>query len=67
MTTRAQGATHGGTQGYKACTATFPGLKVSAVMDLVSVHGYGVIDLKALSRNQGQALMEKIRIKVAGK
>lgn len=54
----------------RACAAIFPGLKVSDVMDLVRVHGYGVIDLtplKAFRRNQGQALMEKIRIKVAGK
>ena len=39
-------------------------------MDLVRVHGYGVIDLtplKDLSRYQGQALMKKIRLKVAGK
>ena len=47
----------------------FPGIKVK---DLVRVHGYGVIDLtplKAPGRNQGQgqALMEKIRFKVAGK
>ncbi|DBA88012.1 TPA: hypothetical protein ACH3X1_004994 [Trebouxia sp. C0004] len=39
-------------------------------MVLVRVHGYGVTDLtplKALSRAQGQALMEKIRVKIAGK
>ena len=57
-------------QGYSACTAIFPGLRVSDVMDLVRVHGYSVTDissLKTLSRHQGQALMEKIRGKVAGK
>lgn len=57
-------------EGYKACTAAFPGLKVTDVMDLVRVHGYDVTALKplrALTRSQGQSLMEKIKVKVAGK
>ena len=40
------------------------------IMDLVRVHGYkapALTPLKALSRAQGQALMEKVRAKVAGK
>ena len=57
-------------QGFSACTNISPGLRVSDIMDLVRVHGYSVTDitpLRTLSRNQGQALMEKIRGKVAGK
>ena len=56
--------------GYQTCSNVFPGLKLTHVMDLVRVHGYGLTDLarlKALSRAQGQSLMEKIRAKVAGK
>ena len=57
-------------QGYASCSRIFPGLRVSDIMDLVRVHGYGVpalTPLKTSSRAQGQALMEKVRAKVAGK
>ena len=57
-------------EGYKTCSTIFPGLKVTDVVDLVRVHGYGVTDLtplKALTRAQGQALMEKIKLKMTGK
>ena len=57
-------------EGWSACTNIFPSLKVSDIMDLVRVHGYGVADLsplRTLRRAQGQALMEKIRAKLAGK
>ena len=57
-------------EGYAACTTLFPGLKVSDLMDLVRVHGYGVpalTPLRDLTRPQGQALMVRIREKVAGK